>query len=57
MGEFPSQRTSTSESASMPRRYHDDVMITLSLHHESELVCVSPWHYSPSMKLGGITND
>ena len=49
IGGFPSERASTTECASMPWRHHDDVMITLSLRHESELVCASHWYSSLSM--------
>ena len=60
IGVFPSQKASTTESASMPWRNHEDVMITLSLRHESELVCVSPWYSSLNMHssvYGGIGVD
>ena len=49
IGGFPSERASTKESAPMPWRHHDDVMINLSLRHESELMCASHWYSRLSM--------
>ena len=49
IGGFPSKRSSTTESVSVPWRHHDDVMITLSLRRESELACASHWYSSLSM--------